>query len=277
MNGGAGNDLIKGGHGNDAIDGGSGVDTVDYAGFGGNATVNLNGGGSSSGGGDNDSIVGVENIVGGNFADRLSATPGASVVHGGSGGDTIFGLGGADELFGEDGNDKLQGGDGDDILRGDDGRDSLTGGAGADQLFGGDDLDRMVGGSGDDVLVGGAGRDILRGDSIGVTGGSDLFDFNAISDSAAGRQRDIIQDFVQGEDLIDLSDIDADTASAADNAFNFIGTANFFNGVASDLRFEVSASGLHTIISGDVNGDRTPDFQVHLLGNVTLTAADFLL
>jgi Ca2+-binding RTX toxin-like protein len=57
-----------------------------------------------------------------------------------------------------------------------------------------------------------------------LTGGTgrDTFDFNRVSEigSAAG-SRDIIQDFVEGFDRIDLRTIDASTASGNQN-FHFV-------------------------------------------------------
>jgi hypothetical protein len=40
---------------------------------------------------------------------------------------------------------------------------------------------------------------------------------------------DRILDFTQGQDKIDLSGIDADTAIAADQSFNFVGNTAFSN------------------------------------------------
>ncbi len=279
MNGEGGDDLIFGGQGNDTIDGGTGVDTVDYSGFGGNVEVNLNNNGSPQTSGGGDVINNVENIIAGDFADRLTGRAGDGEIRGGAGGDRIFGIGGNDMLFGEGANDFIQGGNGDDFIDGGDGQDQLDGGNNNDTILGGNDnsLDRLTGAAGNDTLDGGGGRDILRGDSISggvvTTGGADIFDFNEVNDSLAGGLRDIIRDFVQGEDLMDLSDIDAITGGM-DDAFTFIGTGGF-SGTAGEVRYAFGGS--HTIISADVDGDGVADFQIDLNGNITLAASDFVL
>ncbi len=286
LNGGDGNDIILGGYGNDMIDGGDGHDTVDYSGFGGNITVNLTNNGSpqTAGGAGVDVIINVESIIGGDFADRLTGTTGVNSIVGGSGSDRIFGLGGDDVLQGEGGNDLIQGGNENDFILGGDGQDQINGGEGNDTVVGAsttliDDnaTDRLTGADGNDRLVGGGGRDILRGDSFiggtSVTGGSDIFDFNDVNDSLAGGLRDIIRDFVQGEDLIDLLEIDA-IMGGADDAFNFIGTGGFTN-TAGEIRYPFGGS--HTIISADVDGDGIADFQIDLNGNISLLDTDFIL
>ena len=105
-------------------------------------------------------------------------------------------------------------------------------------------------------------------------GGNDRFDFNSLNDSkVGGAVRDIITDFVQGADKIDLAGIDAITGGG-DDAFTFIENSGFSN-TAGELRF--FTSGGNTIVNGDVDGDGTPDFQIQLDGLYALTAADFVL
>ena len=94
-------------------------------------------------------------------------------------------------IFG--GNDTLNGNGGNDILNGDGGNDTLNGG------------------DGDDRPDGGAGRDTLTGGS-----GADTFTFTngAAAGNGAGTgnaNRDVITDFVQGVDKINLP-FDASTA-----------------------------------------------------------------
>ncbi len=77
------------------------------------------------------------------------------------------------------------GGDGNDTITGSDDANVLTGGRGVDVLSGGDGNDTLVGGRGDfDRLIGDAGADTFR--FVRTDG------------------RDIIGDFVAGEDLIEL-------------------------------------------------------------------------
>ena len=59
-------------------------------------------------------------------------------------------------------------------------------------------------------------------------------------------------------------------------AFTYIGTA-VFSGISGQLR--IRQSGAHAIVSGDVNGDKTADFEIALLNFsdlVSVTAIDFL-
>ena len=173
------------------------------------------------------------------------------------------------QLTGNELDNNLVGRDGADTLDGGDGNDRLRGGSGDDTLEGGDGDDRLTGGSGNDMLEGGAGRDRLRGDD-----GGDTFAFSNLAETGTtGATRDTILDFVQGEDLIDLSALDGVTGGA-DDAFAFIGDATF-SGAAGELRW--SEVGANTLLQGDVNGDAVVDFTVLLAGSHVLQGSDFLL
>jgi Ca2+-binding RTX toxin-like protein len=149
--GGEGNDYLTGGSGDDSLVGGNGFDTADYyfSDSSGSITVDLLAG-TASGGGGNDTLSGIEEVNGSNFADSISGDGAANKLNGYDGNDTLNGGAGNDSLNGGDGNDSLSGGDGADQLRGDAGNDTLIGGEGNDYL---------TGGSGDDSLVGGNGFD----------------------------------------------------------------------------------------------------------------------
>jgi serralysin len=122
----------------------------------------------------------------------------------------------------------------------------------------------MKGGTGNDILRGGLGPDTMFGGT-----GADRFLFVSIAESTVGAP-DRIGDFSSAEfDLIDLAAIDADTALAGNQAFNYIGAAAF-SGVAGELRY---AGGF---VDGDANGDALPDFRVQV-GVAALAAADFVL
>ena len=99
----------------------------------------------------------------------------------------------------------LRGGAGDDRLVGGIGEDSLSGGAGDDDLEGRNQSDLLRGNAGDDVLNGGGGGDTLMGGTGDDTleGGpkGDVFVFGR----RAGN--DVITDFEDGSDLIDVSGI----------------------------------------------------------------------
>ncbi len=95
-----------------------------------------------------------------------------------AGDDVVNGRGGADKILGQEGNDVL------------------WGGIGNDSLSGGVDDDLLYGGPGNDVIDSGLGHDIMKGDA-----GSDHF---IISGLAA--ERDIILDYQDGVDLLQLTD-----------------------------------------------------------------------
>jgi Ca2+-binding RTX toxin-like protein len=230
-----GDDTLDGGLGNDTLDGGAGIDAADYASAGGAVAVALTlSGPQDTGAAGMDSLIGMENLNGGAFDDRLQ---------GSTGDNTLDGSDGADQLLGLGGNDTLKGGLGDDNLQG---------------------------GNGSDTIIGGAGRDIIVGGD-----GDDIFVFATVADSAVGTLRDRINDFVHGSDVVDLSAIDANTATPAINDdFTFIGAAGFSN-TAGELRFLQLVAQNQTVVEGDVNGNGTADFQIAFLGLHTFTGGDF--
>lgn len=246
--------------------------TLNGSAFGPHLTVDLSGNAAVS-----QLIGGIGNDVftGGTANDRLTGGDGDDTLVGGAGNDVLKGDGGVDP--GSGGNDTLEGGEGDDVLDGGFGGDTLTGGGGADRLYGGNSSDTLTGGEGadtlnggddDDTLEGGAGRDRLQGGD-----GDDVFVFASLSDSGTTKAtRDVISDFVQGEDTIDLSGIDA-ISGGLDDAFTFIG-AGAFSGTAGELR---AVGGTNTLVSADVNGDAVADFTVLLNGTHVLQGSDFVL
>jgi Ca2+-binding RTX toxin-like protein len=143
--------------------------------------------------------------------------------------------------------------------------------AGFFDLIGGAGGDRLVGGGAGDRLTGGGGADTLRGGA-----GGDTFRYFATSDSAVG-SADRIEDFSFGSDLIHLGAIDADVATAGDQAFAFIG-GEAFGGVAGQLRAEQRGAS-EWLIHGDVNGDGTADFEllVTAVNSGSFGAGDFVL
>ena len=139
------------------------------------------------------------------------------------------------------------------------GNDTLFGNDVANLLSAGDGNDSINGGGGNDTLIGGRGSDTLTGGA-----GSDIFQFLANQDSGRGLGRDVITDFEQGSDKIDLSALDAT---------RFIGTGSF-SGRVGEVRY--AAFDGATIIEVDGNGDRLADLQIELGSNVSLGFGDFL-
>ena len=246
--------------------------------------------------------------------DFIIGDNGNDTLYGGRGDDTLTGNGGNDTLDGGDGDDWLIGGrpfdvfSGANLLIGGAGADTLDGGGGTTTLsfetsaegvfvdfvrgrgFGGDaqgDVYLGVGGfvylsNFDDVAIGGAELFGLGGDDTlvqtagtrGLTGGagSDSFELNFNFDVLF--ERLVIADFDNAAgDKIDLSDIDARPA-AGDQAFTFIGTADF-TATTGQVRYRID--GADTIVELQIRGDATPDYAFVLTGNHVLTAADFVL
>lgn len=241
INGGGGRDHINGGDGADTLDGGAGFDTINLnPSFGGigpegpGVVVDLAAGTVSGLGNDGERIFNFEAVIGTSFDDVIIGNDARNVLRGGVNQDTIRGGGGNDLILGEDGNDML------------------------------------FGDAGPDALIGGLGRDIMTGGD-----GRDRFIFNDIVETGeTAATRDIVRDFVKGEDLIVLTGVDADTTAAGNQGFLFIDD-DAFTGAAGQLRSFLQ--GANTVIEGDVDGDSVADFQVLLNGNINLSALDFAL
>ncbi|GER17484.1 DUF5801 repeats-in-toxin domain-containing protein [Variovorax boronicumulans] len=136
---------------------------------------------------------------------------------------------------------------------------AFTGGADNEAIQGSAGNDTLNGGGGNDTLTGGLGKDSLTGGD-----GNDIYDFNAVAESAAGANRDVVSGFMSGADTLDLSGIDAISGNAnADDAFSYLGDAAFTN-VAGQLRFDVATQTLQA----DIDGNGTADFEVQLVGVV---------
>lgn len=125
-----------------------------------------------------------------------------------------------------------------------------------------------TGGSGADKLVATEGVDELTGGA-----GKDRFIFaDAMSRDQAVMVRDVVTDFVSGQDRIDLSRIDANSTQLGNQKFSVVSS---FSGTAGQLW--VASSGSDTVLSGDVNGDSLADFTILLSGVATVTTADLIL
>jgi hypothetical protein len=88
-------------------------------------------------------------------------------------------------------------------------------------------------------------------------------------------------DFTHNVDKLDLSSIDANSFSAGDQAFSFLGSAAFSGtGAASagQLRaFQANAATNLWQVEGDINGDGIADFvlQLFVASGQSITVADF--
>lgn len=113
INGGEGNDLFRPGTGAETIDGGAGFDTLDFSTATGRLTINLAQPAQNLGlrlvG---DSYTGMEAVIGGGGADRITGSAVDNRLEGAGGVDSISGGAGDDTLIGGRGKDRLAGGSG---------------------------------------------------------------------------------------------------------------------------------------------------------------------
>jgi hypothetical protein len=137
------------------------------------------------------------------------------------------------------------------------------------RVFGGAGNDSITGSQGNDLITGGAGADSLTGGA-----GNDSFIYRTLADSTSA-SHDTIQDFMTG-DRIDLSRIDANSGTAGDDAFAFIG-AGAFTHHAGELR--ATNVGSTWTVQGDVDGDGIADIElVVIVGDAhPLGGGDFAL
>lgn len=242
--GGAGNDFLFSGYG-DIVDGGEGFDTVGLsyvgasAGIIGDTSILHQGLELALGGGTFRSVERFADIALTAFADKMvigdQADP--ATIRSWDGDDWLIGQNVSVTMFGGNGNDLLVGSRSDDVLYGENGDDQLMGYLGTDELWGG--------------------------------AGADRFFITHINTRAR------IMDFEHGVDKIDVSGIDANLMTSGDQAFTFLGTANF-SGAAGELRLTGSLNGGYEL-QGDIEGDGLPDFIISLGSVSNVTGVDLLL
>ena len=194
-----GADLVIGGYGDDTLIAGQGRDTM-YGSLGNDLLLGLDTStGTSETGAEMDDIFRLFALLNGLITfeqvfgpDPFLFSDAAQDLRGEDGNDTLAGGRSGDVLFGGTGDDGIWGAGGDDLIEGNDGDDVIAGGFGNDVIYGGAGIDFIIGGLGSDTLFGGEG--------------DDEFVFTDFSESRAGAvNRDVIGDFVQESDIIDLS------------------------------------------------------------------------
>ncbi|QNM83882.1 pre-peptidase C-terminal domain-containing protein [Sphingomonas sabuli] len=281
LDGGAGADIMRGGAGNDtyyvdnagdriAEDAGAGIDSVISS-----VTFALR---SDF---ENLTLTGTAvRASGNNLVNRLNGTAGDNVLNGGLGGDIMRGGGGNDIYYVETASDHAieDAGAGRDRVYStiswtlENNVEDLFARGTASVTLNGNTLDNaIVGNAGDNRIDGRGGADDLRGSA-----GADTFvfrdgEFGGLSASTSDR----IVDFDQLEgDRIDLRAVDAHWGQTGDQAFDFIGRADF-DGTAGQLRYDTING--NTYVYGDANGDGAADFLIRLDGNHALVGGDFML
>ena len=295
VDGGEGDDTLRGGLGNDTVIGGEGNDTALFLDWNGtpdrilttiSTSITLADGGNASSAKllsttfqsrpfdlvtttlETDTLTGIENVIGTDFAD------------------TITGNSADNELDGRDGNDILDGGQGSDTLIGGDGIDTalftaggtfnfprveasladgeatvfrnfrsglgfttvtetdtlsgienLTGSTGADKLTGNSGANTLDGGNGSDILAGLGGADKLIGGE-----GSDTADYSL---SAFPVQVNLATGTASGGDAIGDTFISIENLSGSNGFDRLTGNAsvNIIKGLGGDDTIEGGASG----------------------------------
>ncbi len=240
--GNAGDNIIIGTNFNDVLDGGAGADTLE--GLIGNDTYVVDNAGdivTETTGGGTDSVT-----LTGNFNYTLGAEI-ENLTMQGNGQNNQQGYGNALANV-------ITGNNAANDLRGFAGNDTISGGGGGDRIDGGAGVDNLTGGTGADTFVFASRADIGNNAALRET----ITDFRA-----AG----------QGNDLIDLTWVDADENTAGHQAFNYASIGNsatFGPGAAGRLAY---ANG---VLYGETTGDGIADFQIALTGAPALAANMFV-
>jgi Ca2+-binding RTX toxin-like protein len=262
INSGAGNDTLRGGMGNDTLNGGAGVDSMSggdgsdfyYVDIATDIVIEANPI-ADTGGIDlvYSSLTGYvlpDNVENGRIMSmELANMTGNSLDN---------------NIMGRFGNNIIRGGAGDDSIHGFMGQDTLIGGLGNDVLYGGPEQDSLAGGFGSDSLYGGMGQDTLTG---GL--GNDSFYFNSLLDMNVN---ELLTDTITGgQDKIDLSALDANTATTLDDAFTgFIGSGAKFTAPGQLML-------ANSTLYGNTDADSAAEFTIQLTGITVLTISDFIL
>lgn len=283
LDGGAGGDRMTGGVGNDiyVVDNAGDI-VVELAGGGsdlirasiGYSLVDTDGAGPNGGQVENLQLLGSANLsaTGNSLNNVIYANGGANVIDGGVGVDmlsyvyaTTSGTTGITLNLGTlngAGQAVASGISGVDLVRN---IENLAGSVYADTLGGNGGANLLRGGGGVDTLAGGSGRDV--------------FDFDASGDSSG--IGDLITDFVNTVDRIDMSTIDANsaTASAVSNeAFVFIGAAAFSaTNATAQLRFAYDTIGHVGTLYGSTDADNAAEFAIRLTGVAALNVTTDLI
>jgi len=247
LDGGGGNDTLLGGLGNDTLDGGGGTgDYASYENAGSAVTVDL-GAGTATGGDGDDLLIGIERVIGSDFADAFHAGDTSETLLGGDGDDTLVvgaGATGTTEFDGGDGFDLVDWGDETAAISGSGGFfmsgtssvglsdvEGLIGGTGDDMLEAGNGVVSIAGGGGDDQIAGSSGAIIaetLDGgagiDSLTIAGSSgSVVDLSNSANNAGDAAGDVYTNF---ENVIGSGGDDHITGDAGDNLLDGLGGYN---------------------------------------------------
>jgi serralysin len=288
LDGGGGADTLEGGLGNDVMNGGAGTDTASYANATAGVKVKLSMLASQNTvGAGNDTLSGVENLLGSSFADTLTGDGNANTLLGGAGNDSLIGGAGVDTMDGGEGNDAYtidddivhdtgsggmdvattnrsttlaidsgietlkgkMGSTGNLVLTGNDLANRLIGNDGDNLLRGLAGADSLFGGLGNDRLEGGLARDMLSGEA-----GADAFIFKAGDSAATTLGFDVVLDFLTGVDKIDLHTIGGGGLPLAAYAETTTASATFSSAMSAATAAMADGTNSVVFIAGSVDG-----------------------
>ena len=172
-------------------------------------------------------------------------------------------------IYGGSGNDHINGANtGLETIYGGSGDDQISGNGGNDAIYGGSGNDTIAGGGGDDQIYGGFGAD-----SIIAGNGNDTIHYLSLNDT-----NDTISSFASGHDKIDLSQIDANSSVAGNQAFAWGGEQSGQSVLANSVTW------YHHVVAGtdvvevlaDTDGNvASAEFHITLSGVSTLDQNDF--
>ncbi len=282
LNGGAGADFMAGGNGSDlyAVDNAGDIvrETNADATVGGIDTVESSIAFTLGANVENLTLTGTGAINGtGNvLANKLLGNSGNNVLNGGAGIDTMAGGLGNDTYYVDNAGDVVSEAPGagtDTVIStvtrtlGDNQENLTLAGTAAINGTGNALANNIIGNAAANTLTGGLGKDVLEGG-----GGSDVFVFNASTETGVTSAAwDVINDFVRGQDKLDLRGIDANTATTTNDAFTtFIAATAAFT-AAGQLKF------VNGVLYGNTDGDADAEFAIQLTGITQLTTADVML
>ncbi len=226
----------------------------------------------------------------------LTGDGNANTLTGAALNDTLYGLGGDDNLTGNEGDDVLDGGTGADKMDGGKGNDTfyvdnpgdfitsydgsgtqtvvasidyvmgavpdnliLKAGAGAINGTGNSYANVIIGNESNNIINGGRSADTLTGG-----GGADTFVDEDFDTFFTGRPHAVVTDFQQGTDKLAISG----------TSYTYIGNQAFDGGPA-ELRSYYDSDQNLTIIEADIDGNKTVDLRLDLIGQYTLQLSDF--
>ncbi len=190
------------------------------------------------------------------LVNAIIGTDGNDNITGTEDDDVVLALGGDDVVIGAGGDDFLDGGPGKDVIYGNAGNDAMHGSSEDDMINGGSGNDSLIDGLGNDMLIGGTGRDTF-----------------AITRNAG--DEDVIADFTNGQDKIDLSNFSTKFVSVSQMTYLGYGPRQ----QGDDVEFNLGSG--QTLIAEDttVGHFDTSDFKFGLfeINGTTGTSANDII